>query len=944
MHKSIAHCLVLLLIGSGLPTGLSENDSSPWGLHDPVPPPDAVVQLPVGSFQARFTVLTDRMIRIEFGRKPENRKTIAVVNRKLPVPRYRHETKGGILTLKTKYLTLKYELGRAPSKNTLKISGKMTNRPNDKRFWTWGYGDVDPHNLGGTIRTLDGRNVADLNCSHVSIEEHCTPGLISRSGYTILNDSNSWTLNKDDWWAKTPNQNVIDIYMLGYGHMYKQALADYTKIGGKVPLIPRYAFGVWFSRWYDYNPTTIRSLIEKYEHLSLPLDVLVLDMNWHTKHDWTGYSWDHNLYLPTSDAVAYPKHRNLALTMNLHDASGVNPWETQYEDFCKKIGIDASEGRTIPFSIVNQTTFLALEDHVLKPLEDQNGVDFWWIDWQQGETWGGGDGNTKNPTIWTAHVRSTDRYRRRQNKRAMVLARWGGLGGHRYPVHFSGDASVDWQQLSYQPYFSMTGTNVGALWSHDITGQIYDPELVSRWLQWSVFSGVSRVHDKGMSAGSCANSDPETCTAVEPWIVPPQYADANYKVLRMRASLIPYIYTAAARAHRSGLWFVTPMYYDWPEHELAYETASPHPSNKTKLDSQYMFGDRLMVAPVVRQANSSDELARVVMWFPPGRWIGYPQGRMIDGHINGQTTRTLLVDLQEVPVFAKAGAIIPRVPVLPGSTIGMSRRQYSHLVWTVCLDPDLKPTNTGEGVVYEDDGETNDYLDGAYAFTKASYQVSTSESHENRTPFDPAPVLNLKLTFSIETKGSYEGLPRRRTNTVRFLNVLPPTQVSIGQKALEFSRFGGSGTWSFSAEDGAVVVEIPTTPTAEKVSVEMFVPSAWRGVTMKNVSFKIARSLAAKAILDEIRMVPGSQSGQAKSPAYLQKAASIGSTLEAVADKLTVFAPILETLENLLVNALHEVESIERGQNCTGPAKEGTNPKICRRFARAKAMLSDAVG
>ena len=224
-------------------------------------------------------------------------------------------------------------------------------------------------------------------------------------------------------------------------------------------MLPRYALGVWFSRWYDYTVASAAQVVQKYEEHTLPLDVFVLDMNWHTKNDWTGYSWDKRLYGNPEDALAYMKARGLAVTLNLHDADGVNPWEDQYEEMCHAVG--CAEGNRIRFSIVDETIVYALEDLVLAPLED-NGVDFWWIDWQQGEQGrGGAAGAKQNPTIWTAHVRGTNCNRRRQNdqvetRRNMVLARWGGLGAHRYPVHFSGDVGhLSWDNLEYQPYFSM---------------------------------------------------------------------------------------------------------------------------------------------------------------------------------------------------------------------------------------------------------------------------------------------------------------------------------------------------------------------------------------------------------------------------------------------------------------------------------------------------------
>ena len=117
----------------------------------------------------------------------------------------------------------------------------------------------------------------------------------------------------------------------------------------------------------------------------MPLDVLVLDMNWHKKNSWGGYSWDPNL-------LPYPQHtiseikglRKLHLAMNLHDDDGVCNYDTQYVPFCQAVGVNPNSTTCVPFQICGSQSYaLNLEDVVLQPLETQ-GVDYWWIDWQQG--------------------------------------------------------------------------------------------------------------------------------------------------------------------------------------------------------------------------------------------------------------------------------------------------------------------------------------------------------------------------------------------------------------------------------------------------------------------------------------------------------------------------------------------------------------------------------
>ena len=177
-------------------------------------------------------------------------------------------------------------------------------------------------------------------------------------------------------------------------------------------------------------------------------------------------------------------------------------------------------------------------------------------------------GDKQNPTFWLNHLRCTDRHRVGDNNRALVLARWGGLGMHRYQVGFSGDvASLTWANMVYQPYFSATSANVAhGFWSHDIVGPPDDEEMYTRWIQIGAFSGVMRSHDRGGSAGGCNNnaaSPPAAwepgCWIVEPWNVPNVHFEANRAALQLREELVPYIYTAHRAAFDTGVGLIIPM-------------------------------------------------------------------------------------------------------------------------------------------------------------------------------------------------------------------------------------------------------------------------------------------------------------------------------------------------------------------------------------------------
>ena len=251
---------------------------------------------------------------------------------------------------------------------------------------------------------------------------------------------------------------------------------------------------------------------------------------------------------------------------NIHDDDGIGPFETSYEAMAKAVNFDVSNNDTVPFMSCSSPDYAyALEDEVLQPLQKEDGIDFWWIDWQQGPTEGGCLGDKYNPTIQLNKLRITDNIRRGEDDRSMILARWGGMGNHRYQVGFSGDVDqVTWDRLAYQPYFSSTAANVGfGLWSHDLVGpNKQDSELFLRWLQWGSFSSIFRTHDRGMSSGGCADGD-DGCNLLHIWDLPQDQFQMARSSLQLRSSLMPYIYTATRVMHDSLLSFLRPMYIDF---------------------------------------------------------------------------------------------------------------------------------------------------------------------------------------------------------------------------------------------------------------------------------------------------------------------------------------------------------------------------------------------
>eukprot|EP00494_Astrolonche_serrata_P028639 UN28906 len=170
-----------------------------------------------------------------------------------------------------------------------------------KNGQTWYPGKTDDKNLGGTIRTLDGIHTITLHCSDIDpkvARDHylyCAYGIPSRNGWGVIYDSTSTVLQSNGYWVNgtsPSNSNDQDFYLFMFGTNYKQALKDYSLIGGSIPLVPRYMLGTYFTRWYGYDFHTAQMFLNRWREKGLPMDVLILDMNWHVYGRWGGYSWD----------------------------------------------------------------------------------------------------------------------------------------------------------------------------------------------------------------------------------------------------------------------------------------------------------------------------------------------------------------------------------------------------------------------------------------------------------------------------------------------------------------------------------------------------------------------------------------------------------------------------------------------------------------------------
>lgn len=693
----------------------------------------------------RVTVLGARLFRIEQNDKKQfldkATQTVWFRNAKLQQFTFRLEEDFAVIETESCKLFLYKDRGQV----CVELNGKRVKADNTG-------------NLLGTYRTLD---CCDGDVHFAPWIEGDTPyqiqlgnGVCSKTGVAVLDDSHSFVLD-DDGEVKKQTAQGSDEYIFAFGNDYRGALQALYALTGKTPLVPRYALGNWWSRYHVYTDKEYLRVLNRFEEREIPLTVATVDMDWHYSEDvdkrfsltesgkankkylgecavnfgWTGYTWNTDLFPNPQEFLQKIKDKKLKITLNLHPSDGVRFWEKEYQKMSNAVGMDASKQEQVPFDFTNSTFINAYFDVLHRPHE-KDGVDFWWIDWQQPDIAWHENMNAKYDPLWALnHYHYLDNATQRTTP--LILSRYAGVGSHRYPIGFSGDTTISWDTLAYLPYFTATASNVGyTWWSHDIGGHNFgekNDELYVRHIQYGVFSPINRLH--------CTCD--ETMTK-EPWFYGNGTGLIVEEFLRFRHRLIPYLYTASYQTHANGRALVEPLYYE-------YDTPKAY-----QYKTEYFFGSELLVAPVKEPAKK-DGFARVKVWIPEGVWTDIFTGDEYIADEKGKEI-TLLRSLDSIPVLAKSGAILP----------------LSADKGNVCLNPENL-----EIWAYMGRGEYELYEDGAEENKKGAYVTRIqSEFIEN----DEACTQSL----TISGQGNQEIVPKNRCVSVRFKNI-PSGEVCVYQ-------------------------------------------------------------------------------------------------------------------------------------------------------------------
>ncbi len=729
---------------------------------------------------ARFTVLTDGVVRIEYagGGAFVDEETFFARRGARGIADFRFED--GVLTVETPKLTLTYRGGEFSAKT---LSAKIHTGGVEAE---WRYGDELKGNLGGTLKTLDG----------VWRRVEVPDGILSKDGFYVIDDSGKAVITDGRATSRDP-RHLVDIYLFAYGRDYRAALSDLAAVSGRAALPRKYFFGSWYSRWHAFTAEEYLEIVDEYEKNGFPLDVMVIDMDWH-HHDWctkdkkyltgfgyghaggnlgwTGYTWVKERFPDPAGFLKSLHEKGVAAVLNDHPCDGIRDNEEFYAPFTEELeraGYSesvpdveelfdlekhpereavvkrnaesrASGKKNFRFNAGSPEYMKAFFKWAHRPRDDE-GVDFWWLDWQQDYVYpevNGVRGMTHLERLNELYYEDS----KRDGVRGQGFSRWAGFGDQRHPGHFSGDTVTNFETLAFE--IEMTVTSGNALcffWSHDIGG-FNDPETpkqaecFARWVQFGAVSPALRLH-------SCGED-----TDRRPWLWGEPFCSSMRKSFELRSKLFPYIYSSAYQSSKESVPLLRPLYLDLPDADEAYR----HPG-------EYMLGDGLLAAPAASRGEGENYVVRSEVWLPGGVWYGWFDGKRYEGG----KTHTVTSDINTFPLFVKAG--FPLVT-----------RPYNKSVSAPLTDAVIKVFAGEEdqdvsAKLYEDDGVSELSPDNC-RITKIRYRKAGRRHLLALSPDGSAEPQTRNVTFELHGVGACRGEnvsydESTRTATATFENV-----------------------------------------------------------------------------------------------------------------------------------------------------------------------------
>jgi alpha-glucosidase len=572
------------------------------------------------------------------------------------------------------------------------------------------YGLGEDNRNGGTLNRRG--TVCDLvtgqqiNSGNVTAEDP-VPFYLSTGrdghGYGVYVD-NTWRMRFDlgktasdvlDWSAPG---GPIDYYVID-GPSFKSIVESFADLTGHPAMLPLWAFGYWQSKCTYVSFDEMHSVADKLRADGIPVDVMVIDSFWlahYVDYTWAGSWVKPGITIAQQIAKLHADNLRIILSvkgpMDREDSpnyqSGWDAGVFATDGHGRPVTCGYYGGDLLDFSNPKISDWLWPQ---LQPLHDE-GIDGWWLDLIEPEgapfstVFYAGSSDAVRNTFPTRVISNFYEFQKNAapTSRPVLLGRAGSAGEQRYGgILWTGDTNSDWPTFRAQiPEAQNSGLSGLAWWTNDSGGFLSgfykndqygaDAQLYARWLEFSAFAPIARAHKAGPP---------------EPFDYGPVAVSAAHKYLSLRYRLMPYIYSCAYETHRTGLPLLRPLVLDYQRDVTAGETKD-----------EFLFGPNILVAPV----DEEDAVSRAV-YLPAGDWFGLEDGK----HYSGGKSFNVRAPYDTIPLFVKAGAIIPMAPSML-STVEKP--------WDL-LTIDVYPYRDSKFTMFADDGVSTSFERGAFTST-----------------------------------------------------------------------------------------------------------------------------------------------------------------------------------------------------------------------------------
>lgn len=599
------------------------------------------------------------------------------------------------------------------------------------------------------------------------------------------------------------------IYYFIHGKDYKQILSRYIDLTGKPILPPKWAFGFAQSRGLYTKEAQALEIAAEFRRRQIPCDIIYQDIGW-TQH-LQDFEWREGNYSNPEQMLTTLREQGFRVILSQDPVISQNNRRQWAE--ADSLGFFVRDVRT-------GTTYdmpwpwggnCGVVDFTLPAVAD------WWGAYQQKPLDAGAAGfwTDMGEPAWSNeedldrlhmqhHIGMHDEVhniygltwdkvvkeqfeQRNPNRRVFQMTRAAYAGLQRYTFGWSGDSgnggdvTEGWPQLRNQVAIGISAGLGGIpFWTTDISGYCGDitdheamAELYTRWMQFGIFNPLSRAHHEGDNA-------------VEPWQFGERAERHSRSAIELKYRLFPYLYSYAREAHDSGLPLLRGLFMEYP-----------HDQQALAIDDQFLFGEELLVAPVLRKGERVRRL-----YLPEGEWYDFHDPRQT--YFGGETI-AYRAPLSVIPLFVKKGSIIPMMPVM----------QYIHERSDYPLWVHVYPHYEEESArfeLYEDEGEDLGYLENVASRTLFTCTTLPDGYRMEITPHDngfrQSDRRNLILTFHLEEQPSRV--------TINGMKVKKQQETKLTERADSGNPTTG---WSWNSDTGECRVTLPDDRTHATIEI-----------------------------------------------------------------------------------------------------------------------------